>query len=65
MCSEFGFLNHLLVGFVNAPDYDREDYGYSEFGFLNHSLVGFDNAPDYDREDYGYYEFGFSQSFAR
>ena len=37
------FLNHSLVRFDNAPDYDREDYGYSEFGFLNHSLVGFVN----------------------
>jgi len=27
--SEFGFLNHSLVGFDNAPDYDREDCGYS------------------------------------
>jgi len=31
--SEFGFLNHSRVGFDNAPDYDREDCGYSEFGF--------------------------------
>ena len=33
MYSEFGFLNHSRVGFDNAPDYDREDCGYSEFGF--------------------------------
>jgi hypothetical protein len=55
--SEFGFLNHSLVGFDNAPDYDRRTVGILSLVFLNHSFVGFDNAPDYDREDYGYAEY--------
>jgi len=27
------FLYHSLVGFVNAPDYDREDCVYAEYMF--------------------------------